>query len=254
MFVQMHGDLATAYKSASQMARVVTEAWVAKNLFCSVCDSKSLNQAAANHKAVDFTCPKCASTYQLKSRSTPLSTKIVDAGYEAMKAAILDGRTPNLLALRYDRISWRVIDLIVVPKFAYSLSVIEKRPPLSPTAQRANWVGCNILMCNIPADARISIVKGGLVVDPRRVREQYERLRPLEALSLKERGWTLDVLNVVRGLNKAEFVLQEVYAHAQGLKRLHPDNYHVHDKIRQQLQVLRDKGLVEFLGRGRYRV
>ena len=34
---------------------------------------------------------------------------------------------------------------------------------------------------------------------------------------------------------------------------LHPDNRHVRDKIRQQLQVLRDLGLVEFLGRGRYR-
>jgi type II restriction enzyme len=33
----------------------------------------------------------------------------------------------------------------------------------------------------------------------------------------------------------------------------HPDNRHVPDKIRQQLQVLRDLGFVEFLGGGRYR-
>jgi hypothetical protein len=31
----------------------------------------------------------------------------------------------------------------------------------------------------------------------------------------------------------------------------HPDNRHVPDKIRQQLQILRDLGLVEFLGQGR---
>jgi type II restriction enzyme len=34
---------------------------------------------------------------------------------------------------------------------------------------------------------------------------------------------------------------------------LHPENRHVRDKLRQQLQVLRDLGLIEFLGRGRYR-
>jgi type II restriction enzyme len=61
------------------------------------------------------------------------------------------------------------------------------------------------------------------------------------------------VLNVVRALDKKEFVLQDVYAFAAHLQDLHPDNRHVLDKIRQQLQVLRDLGFVEFLGRGRYR-
>jgi type II restriction enzyme len=85
------------------------------------------------------------------------------------------------------------------------------------------------------------------------VRERYARLRPLENIRHDARGWTLDVLNVVRGLNKNEFILQEVYAFATHLQKLHPDNRHVRDKIRQQLQVLRDLGLVEFLGGGRYR-
>jgi type II restriction enzyme len=61
------------------------------------------------------------------------------------------------------------------------------------------------------------------------------------------------VLTVVRALNKKEFILQDVYAFAAQLQDLHPANQHVRDKIRQQLQVLRDLGLVEFLGGGRYR-
>ena len=71
---------------------------------------------------------------------------------------------------------------------------------------------------------------------------------------MEKRGWTLDVLRVVQSLNKEEFVLAEVYAHAEGLAKLHPGNRHVYDKIRQQLQVLRDLGHLEFLGGGRYRV
>jgi type II restriction enzyme len=75
----------------------------------------------------------------------------------------------------------------------------------------------------------------------------------LEKIRHDARGWTLDVLNVVRALNKNEFILQDVYAFAAHLPKLHPANRHVRDKIRQQLQVLRDLGFVEFLGGGRYR-
>jgi hypothetical protein len=35
---------------------------------------------------------------------------------------------------------------------------------------------------------------------------------------------------------------------------LHPKNLHVRDKIRQQLQALRDSNLVEFFGGGSYRL
>lgn len=31
------------------------------------------------------------------------------------------------------------------------------------------------------------------------------------------------------------------------------ENHHVKDKIRQQLQMLRDNGIIEFTGRGHYR-
>jgi len=61
------------------------------------------------------------------------------------------------------------------------------------------------------------------------------------------------MLNVVRALRKTEFALQDIYAFAGQLQELHPDNRHVRDKIRQQLQVLRDLGFIEFLGHGRYR-
>ncbi|MFB3924136.1 MAG: Dam-replacing domain protein [Terriglobia bacterium] len=73
-------------------------------------------------------------------------------------------------------------------------------------------------------------------------------------MGIERRAWTLDVLNVVRELGKAGFTLGEVYAHEGELARLHPDNRHIRDKIRQQLQVLRDLGFVEFLGAGQYRV
>ena len=71
-------------------------------------------------------------------------------------------------------------------------------------------------------------------------------------MKVEARGWTLDVLNVVRGMGRREFTLAEVYAFAGELARLHPRNRFVRPKIRQQLQILRDLGFVEFLGSGQY--
>lgn len=242
------------YKSASQRARVGTEGWGAENLFCPVCNSPHLDVAPHGTPTLDYSCPKCNSPFQLKSQSKPFGAKILDSAYSQMKRAILTDRTPNLYVLHYDLTAWAVRTVILIPHFAFALSAIECRPPLAPTARRAGWVGCNILLEKIPAYARIPIVSEGTPHTPREVRASYNRLRPLEKLKVEKRGWTLDVLQVVQSLNKPEFTLADVYAHADDLAKLHPDNRHVRDKIRQQLQVLRDLGLLEFLGAGSYRL
>ncbi len=236
------------YKSASQRARIGTEAWGALNFFCPVCKSPRLDIAPRN------TVPKCDSPFQLKSQSKPFGTKIVDAAYSEMKRAILSDRTPNLYVLHYDLTQWAVRTVILIPHFAFALSAIECRPPLGPNARRAGWIGCNILLNKIPQDARIPIIESGNAVPASEVRQAYKRLQPLENLKVEKRGWTLDVLNIVRSLNKKEFSLADVYAHADELAKLHPKNAHIPDKIRQQLQVLRDLGLLEFLTPGSYRL
>ena len=67
-------------------------------------------------------------------------------------------------------------------------------------------------------------------------------------------GWVTDVLRCVEHIGESEFTLDDVYKFENYLGELHPDNHHVRDKIRQQLQVLRDAGILAFMGRGRYRV
>jgi type II restriction enzyme len=105
----------------------------------------------------------------------------------------------------------------------------------------------------IPADAKIPVVVNGKPLTSRSVRSAYRRLAPIENLTIESRGWTLDVLNVVRSRNKTNFLLADVYAKADYLGQLHRNNSHVRDKIGQQLQVLRDMGILEFSGDGAYR-
>jgi type II restriction enzyme len=242
------------YKSASQRARIGTESWGAANFFCPACKSPRLRPSPQGTAAIDYVCPACGSPFQLKSQSKPFGARIVDAAYSEMKRAILEDRTPNLFVLHYDLDTWTVRTVLLVPHFAFALSAVERRKPLASTARRAGWVGCNILLDKIPVHARISIVSEGTTHAPREVRSFYNRLRPLEKLQVEKRGWTLDVLQVVQSLGKLDFTLADVYAHADALARLHPQNAHVRDKIRQQLQVLRDLALLDFLGGGSYRL
>jgi type II restriction enzyme len=203
--------------------------------------------------AIDYVCPGCDSTFQLKSQSKIFGTKILDSAYSEMKRAILEDRTPNLYVLHYDLAEWTVRTVILIPRFAFALSAVERRKPLAPTARRAGWVGCNILLDKIPVDARIQVIESGKPSSKKAVRDAYQRLRPLEKLKVEKRGWTLDVLQAIQSLGKKEFDLAEVYSLDEELASLHPNNFHVRDKIRQQLQVLRDLGLLEFLGGGSYR-
>src|SRR5438876_2725017 len=252
MVLQMPVDLAAPYKSGSQRARVVSEGWGSRNLYCPRCDSPRLEPSSVNTRVVDFVCPGCEAAFQLKSQSHPFSRRVTDAAYGPMRRAIEESRTPHLLALDYDPLSWCVRNLTLLPSFALTISCLEKRKPLALTARRSGWVGCNILLFNIPTDARIKVVSDGSPSDPATVRRRFRLLQPLEKLGYEKRGWTLDVLNLVRSLHKTEFSLADVYTHSDELQLLHPKNQHVRDKIRQQLQHLRDMGLVEFAGRGRY--
>ena len=125
------------------------------------------------------------------------------------------------------------------------------------------------------------------------VRERFKRVKPLKDIPIQMRGWTLDVLNMVRRLVESrrrglpgrsigaktgdeslnekpagqleslrlltssptnEFTTADAYAFTRELEKLHPDNRHVKDKIRQQLQVLRDAGFLIHIGHGKWRL
>jgi type II restriction enzyme len=66
------------------------------------------------------------------------------------------------------------------------------------------------------------------------------------------RGWLADVLRCVERLYST-FTLENVYSFEVELAAKHPKNRNIRPKIRQQLQVLRDLGLVEFMTPGVYR-
>jgi type II restriction enzyme len=245
--------VARRYRSASQRARVLTETWALDNLYCPACPAERLEKTAENTEAVDFVCGRCQALFQLKSSKNPFGRRVVDAAYDAMMRAVLSDRLPHLLLLHYLANPATVQDLLLIPKSSVSASAIERRKPLSARARRAGWVGCNIVLDLIPPEGRIPVVASGQIATKDSVRHRLRVAERLGQIAAPKRGWALDVLTALRSLSTPTFTLQEAYSFETLLARKHPENRHVRPKIRQQLQVLRDLGYLDFLERGLYR-
>jgi len=155
--------------------------------------------------------------------------------------------------LNYDFVNLEVVDFLVIPKHFFVPEIIEKRKPLMPTARRAGWVGCNIVLKNIPQTGKIFFVSNKQIEPKEKVLAGWKKtlfLREEKGISAK--GWLLHVMKCIDNLGKQQFTLDEIYVFENELSFLYPENSHINDKIRQQLQVLRDKDYLKFIGKGRY--
>jgi len=246
-------SLAANYKSLSQQARVISEGWFLKNVYCLACDADSVKQATANTKATDFICPKCTHRYELKTFHRRPHGSLVDGAFNAMMECVTAGTAPTLCLLEHTE-EWQIRSLTAIHSSFLLPEVIEKRPPLKPTARRHGFVGCNIRLDHIASDGEIAVVDDGIIQPVADVRKRFQRFLPLAGKSAQQRGWTLLTLRMVRTLGKAEFTLQDLYKLENEFARAYPQNRHIKDKIRQQLQILRDLGVLAFEERGEYRL
>ena len=246
--------IAEVYSSSSQRIRVMTEYWVTQSVFCPNCGSK-LNNFENNRPVADFYCKKCAEEYELKSKHGNMGTKIVDGAYSTMIERLVANNNPNFFFLTYDKFTFEIRNFLTIPKYFFIPDIIQIRPALSPTARRAGWIGCNIVMSNIPEFGKIFYVQNGIAKSKNEVLDRWSKTEFVRgAHNIEAKGWLLDVLVCVEKIKKAEFSLEDVYAFESHLKAKHPLNNNIKAKIRQQLQFLRDKDVIEFVGRGRYRM
>jgi type II restriction enzyme len=253
MNLNFNVDLALSYKSNAQIARVLTENWVKENSYCPNCGKDNINEYPNNQPVADFFCGFCNEDFELKSKTGNLGKKITDGAYRAMIARITSEDNPNFFFLTYLKNDLKVNNFLIIPKHFFQPDIIEERPPLSAGARRAGWIGCNIDLQRIPELGRIFLVKDSIVAEKINVLETWNKTIFLRQKSIEAKGWTLDVLKCLDGINAKEFSLDEVYKFEKQLKAKHPENNFVKDKIRQQLQVLRDMNVIEFVSRGKYK-
>jgi type II restriction enzyme len=243
-----------SFDSGSQKARAWTEGWVAEWLYCPNCGNAKINQFPANLPVADFYCPSCNDQYELKSQKKAFGAKVVDGAFSKKQERLSSASSPNLLLLNYDLAERSVRNVCVVPKHFFVPEIIEKRKPLNPTARRAGWIGSNILLHRIPNSGRIFVVRDGQLLSKESVLAQWQKTLFLRDEGLEARGWLIEVMNCLELIGTPEFTLEDAYAFEGKLGAIYPHNRNVRPKIRQQLQFLRDRGYLEFVSRGRYRL
>lgn len=247
-------DIAKDYSSNSQIIRVITESWVNSSIFCPNCGD-NLTNFENNKPVADFYCRKCSEEYELKAKNGKLGKKIVDGAYSTMIERLKSNNNPNLFFLTYDKKTLGINNFMTIPKYFFIEEIIEKRKPLSETARRAGWTGCNIVINNIPEFGKIFYIKNGEMQNKELVLEHWGKTTFIKNTNnIETKGWLFDILKCIERINKDEFYLEEVYSFEKSLKNRHSLNNNIQAKIRQQLQFLRDKDIIEFVGRGKYKL
>ncbi len=245
-------DLVHGYSSNAQIARILTENWVLNNSYCPNCGELPLNEFENNRPVADFYCKKCSEEFELKSKSGGLTNTITDGAYSTMIERINSENNPNLFFLTYTK-QWTVNNFLIIPKQFFTPEIIIKRPPLAGTARRAGWVGCNIDISKVTDAGKVFLVKNAQIINKEIVKNIFNKTLFLRTKNREAKGWILDIMNCIDLIKKEKFTLDEVYIFEEKLKQKYPNNNFIKDKIRQQLQLLRDKGIIEFVGGGNYK-
>lgn len=239
------------FTSLSQRVRVVSELWLRNEMYCPACGCDYLAKMPNNAKVADFYCDNCGEIYELKSKGTPIGKSILDGAYYTALERITSSTNPNLFVLRYEKNI--VENLTLVPKYFFTPDILKMRNPLSASARRPGYTGSYILYGNIPVQGKIQVIEAHTEINKLQVIESYSRSVKLRLDNMNMRGWLLDIMLCLDKITHEVFSLDDVYKFEAELAMKHAENHNITAKIRQQLQFLRDKGFIAFLGHGLYR-
>jgi hypothetical protein len=144
-------SLAARFVSPAQAARVALETWATFNLYCLSCDSDALDRLRDNTPVADFKCYACERMYQLKGKNGRFGPQITGAAYRPTIEAVREKRMPEHILVEFDTRFGTVVFVDAVPGRLITEERVIARKPLSGTARRAGWQGCNIVVSGLPS-------------------------------------------------------------------------------------------------------
>lgn len=171
---------AEKYKSRSQIARVIIEPWAEYNLYCLECPSDDISALPNNTAVADLRCPKCETTYQIKSSDGRFGNRVQGADYKAYHLAAEAKSFPNLLLVEWDSRFSCVFVVRAIQGAAISEDRILPRNPLSASARRHGWRGCTI---DVSGLSTVGLVEPELR-DPEDCREDWRTQRASDQLGV----------------------------------------------------------------------
>ena len=252
MKIYFNTKLAENYKNTSQKIRVLSESWVDNEIFCPNCGC-NISSYKNSKPVADFYCPNCSEDYELKSKKNNMGKKIVDGAYKTMIERLQSTNNPNFFFLNYDIKNYEVLNFAVIPKHFFIPEIIIKRN--QGIKNRPNYIMCSIDLTKIPKSGKIFYIKNRKIENKNKILENWNKTLFLrKSKEIESKGWILDIMKCIDKLEKNEFTLNEIYTFENLLSQKYINNRHIKDKIRQQLQFLRDKNYLKFIGRGKYKL
>src|SRR5438105_3381344 len=208
MRLEFH-TLEKALRSPSQAVRILTEKWVDSWVYCPNCGS-AIEKFPNNSPVADFFCGRCAEQFELKSQRKNFGSKAVDGAFKSMCARLACETNPNLMLLNYDAGRVGVTNFFIVPKQFFVREIIERRKPLAITARRAGWVGCNILLSQIPTAGKVYLIRNGSLVPKQVVLSTWKSTLFLRDRSSEARGWLIEVMKRLDRFGTQDFGIGDV--------------------------------------------
>ena len=241
----------TWYTSNSQRIRKMSESWAWENIYCPKCWS-SIIQYWNNKPVADFYCKKCKEDFELKAKKSNTLWKIIpDGSYKTMIERLNSETNPSFFFLTYTP-QFEISNFLIIPKFFIRPENILEAPRV--LKDRGDYMMCNISLQGIPESWKIFYIKDKELLEKKTILESWEKTCFLQNSKWDAKWWLLDIIQCIESLWKKEFLLTDMQQFVPLLQQKHPNNNFIPDKIRQQLQVLRDKGYLEFKGRGSYKI
>ena len=222
-----------------------------RNGYCPCCGNKPIKKFTNNKPVADFFCPQCSEEYELKSKKQNTIGKTVpDGAYRTMLERIQSDTNPNFFFLAYKKADYSVQQLMLVPKHFITADMIVPRKKGIPN--RPDYIMCSMNIASLPESGKILLIDKAKTIEPETVLKQWQANLFLRGQKAGKKGWLLAIMKCIDKLPE-KFTLAQMYEFETQLSIQFPENNHIKDKIRQQLQILRDQNMIEFVGRGIYR-
>ncbi len=239
----------------TQAIKKLSEFWVANNIFCPICWS-ALIQHKIDKPVNDLFCRDCKENFELKSSKWNLWNTILWGAYDVMIKEMTNNPM-HLFVLKYAE-DYTIKNFLVVPKYFFIPEIIKKRN--TSKVKQKNWTTrlwtwWNIMFDKIPESWKIHYISNGTYKTRTEILKEWEKIKFLEEEKTSSKWWIFDIMICIEKLNKREFHLKELDVFLDELQLKYPNNNFIKDKIRQQLQKLRDNWYLEFIDwKGNYRL
>ena len=141
------------WTSESRIVGEACEDYVKNKVKCIRCNNNNFEKYKTNEKSKDLICISCNQKYQIKAKSVThkqinnikCKNQFKTIGGEYSTTLTNINEKIDYLIILYEKQSYKILNILYITNENINSNCITPRNPLSSTAKRAGWQGCNIL-------------------------------------------------------------------------------------------------------------